>query len=778
MLSSPDNRSSASFFERTLDRVQNGVVVYRPICGQAGDIVDFQCVYANAKAALWMGLPVTNLPGKTLSELYPRVQPLLTYYSQVVQTGEAIRFDFDCLPIPDQPRLWFDLQVEAFDEGIVVSFSDISDRKRTEEELRQERRRMAEAQTLGHVGSFEWTVGDSLTYWSDELFRIAGLEPNASPVTLDMPNRLVHPDDWPTVRALEERSVREPGRYELVHRLLRGTGEVRWVHHQFESLTNKQGLVQRVIGTLQDITDYYQATQELKRSNTLLQGVLNSTLNAIAVYEVKRDEARHVIDFMIKLMNEAALQQLSFPPEQAIGKSLLDVSPHSKELGLFNAAVEVAETGVSQTVTREFDSPNKSFQTGISRFGDDIILSSVDVSLVRQYQQEAEQQAQHLQAVLNGSPASIAFLKASNGTNGEPIDFVLVVCNQRFADLCEHPAADLVGQSYRHLEPLLWQDKTFAVLKSIFTNKTPHYEERPLPATDRWLGLVMSRQDDGVLLTALDITDLKRMQKRQEELIDQVRRSGQTVEQLTKLQEQVRSRGALLRASSHDLRGSLGVIQGAAGLLAFADTDEEREQMLDILQRNVQTVTQMITDLLDYARLEAGEEQMHVQPLDGSKLLMQVCQHVEPLISQKGLTLHTDGPTTLLVQGDALNITRIVQNLVLNALKYTSAGSISLYWSEKSPDQWSFSVRDTGPGMPDELIQRLSRNSATKPTTDAPSQPAADQLMPASAPGEGIGLHIVQQLCDLLGGRLIVESSPDGSTFHVTLPRLYPILDQ
>jgi two-component system CheB/CheR fusion protein len=92
----------------------------------------------------------------------------------------------------------------------------------------------------------------------------------------------------------------------------------------------------------------------------------------------------------------------------------------------------------------------------------------------------------------------------------------------------------------------------------------------------------------------------------------------------------------LLRASSHDLRGSLGVIQGAADLLIFADTDEDRLQMLDMIQRNVRETTRLITELMDFSRLEAGKQQVVLAPFDAAGLLGQLGENIRPLVKEKG----------------------------------------------------------------------------------------------------------------------------------------------
>ena len=146
------------------------------------------------------------------------------------------------------------------------------------------------------------------------------------------------------------------------------------------------------------------------------------------------------------------------------------------------------------------------------------------------------------------------------------------------------------------------------------------------------------------------------------------------------LRQQIRDRGEFLRSASHDLRGSFSTVEGAATLLDMVDTQKERAQMQEMLQRNIRQATEMLTQLLDFARLEAGQETVQLQALDAADLLRDLCESAKPLADERGLWLQTQGESTLPVQGDAGNLRRIAQNLVLNAMKYTRVGGVTVKW--------------------------------------------------------------------------------------------------
>lgn len=231
-------------------------------------------------------------------------------------------------------------------------------------------------------------------------------------------------------------------------------------------------------------------------------------------------------------------------------------------------------------------------------------------------------------------------------------------------------------------------------------------------------------------------------------------RAADLQQTLSELNELMRQRSHLLRMASHDLKGSFGVMRGAAYILDQPDnTEEERTEMVQMLQRNLSKVTTMLTQLMDLARLEAGQEILYTETFDAAKLLCRVAESLQPLADERNLSIDLIGPESLIVQSDGVKVQRIIQNLLLNALKYTSEGGVTLSWGAENDQWWHFRVQDTGPGLP---------QTATVTTKPSPSQ------------GEGIGLHIVKRLCGLLNGKMDIDTQPGvGTSFRLTLPRYY-----
>ena len=251
---------------------------------------------------------------------------------------------------------------------------------------------------------------------------------------------------------------------------------------------------------------------------------------------------------------------------------------------------------------------------------------------------------------------------------------------------------------------------------------------------------------------------------------------------LTELNGLAKQRADLLRHSSHDLRGSFGIVQGAASLLELlTDSDQERKQMLDMLSRNLTNCHSLVNQLMDLSRLEAGQEALTIQSMDAGQLLTNLVAGYQPLAAERGLSLKGDGPANLPVECDPAQLQRIIQNLVLNALKHTPTGFVSVSWSRESDYRWTVSVQDSGPGLPTatkagslaQLLAPAPESTAAfgQPNPKADAQQASNAQAASSAfahQGEGIGLSIVKKLCELLRAQLEIESKPgEGTLFRI-----------
>lgn len=264
---------------------------------------------------------------------------------------------------------------------------------------------------------------------------------------------------------------------------------------------------------------------------------------------------------------------------------------------------------------------------------------------------------------------------------------------------------------------------------------------------------------------------------------------------VTELKELDRQRAQNWREAAHDLRGNLGIVRNAANVLTLDVPETERRDFQTMLDRGIASLAALLDDLMTLARLEAGQERRQIKSLDVTIVLGELCASAEPAAAERGLFLATSGPPSLVVEGDAVKIRRIAQNLLLNAIKYTTVGGVRVAWEEAHAPgvaRWMLTVQDTGPGFADGPVAPLAHvlkeatdeartvDQANSPRTSAADPPAG--TLPALStdrgelqrPGEGVGLSIVKRMCELLDATMEMTTKPgQGSTFRVVFPCQY-----
>lgn len=254
-----------------------------------------------------------------------------------------------------------------------------------------------------------------------------------------------------------------------------------------------------------------------------------------------------------------------------------------------------------------------------------------------------------------------------------------------------------------------------------------------------------------------------------------------------------RHRSTLFHQAVHDLRNDVVGVNLAATLLGKATMAEaDRLESATYLKQAMQGLNTMLEELMELARLQAGQETRKIAAFDAAVLLTELCAAHEPMARERQLLLGVQGPARLEVEGDAEKTRRLAKNLVGNALKYTQCGRVDVTWGEEK-ETWWLMVNDTGPGMLSgpgtPLVTGLQEATASAKESDDKATAAtgdASQVLPAPwdatsaaapsrhQPGEGIGLSIVKRLCELLDASIEIASSAEtGTTFRVVFPRSF-----
>ena len=232
-----------------------------------------------------------------------------------------------------------------------------------------------------------------------------------------------------------------------------------------------------------------------------------------------------------------------------------------------------------------------------------------------------------------------------------------------------------------------------------------------------------------------------------------------------------RYKSEFLANMSHELRTPLNSILILSDQLrqnAASNLTEKQVRHADIIHRAGHDLLQLINDVLDLAKIEAGHMQIKLEPLNLSEMLTELVASLEPMARQNGLSLKTridpDIPVSLV--SDRARLQQILRNLVTNALKFTEQGSVDIHVSQATSEQpvhedvLQISVTDTGIGIAEDEHERIFQ-----------AFQQIDGSISRQYGGTGLGLAIARQLAEVLGGGIRLKSAPGrGSSFTVDLP--------
>jgi PAS domain S-box-containing protein len=227
-----------------------------------------------------------------------------------------------------------------------------------------------------------------------------------------------------------------------------------------------------------------------------------------------------------------------------------------------------------------------------------------------------------------------------------------------------------------------------------------------------------------------------------------------------------RMKAEFISTISHEIRTPLNAIMGVAYLLAKTELSVTQQKFVRTLRSSAENLLNLVNEVLDFSKIEAGRVTLEVRPVNLRKMAGEVVGALQVKADEKGigLSMQVDDGVPQEVLGDLVKLTQVLTNLLGNAIKFTSSGSVTLTLEERgsSDDRVTvrFAVTDTGIGIEQDKLTKIFEEFAQ-----------ANDDISVKYGGTGLGLAISRKLVDLHGGRLQVESELGrGSTFFFDLP--------
>lgn len=250
------------------------------------------------------------------------------------------------------------------------------------------------------------------------------------------------------------------------------------------------------------------------------------------------------------------------------------------------------------------------------------------------------------------------------------------------------------------------------------------------------------------------------------DITKEVQQRDELIAAYDRLRDHDRLKSAFVSNVTHELRTPLNVIIGLCQLLErdpqlpLAMLQKDAVQRMD---RNARSLLEMVNELLEYSRLEAGRAALHLEWVNVAEVIDGVVSEYSAEAERKGIELRAEVSSELeKVVTDAAKLLQVLSNLVGNAVKFTSTGSVVVCAAPLADDLWSLEIRDTGIGMPRDALGYIFDEFRQ-----------IDDRLTRSYGGAGLGLAITRKLVELLEGEIAVESKPkEGSRFRIVWPRV------
>ncbi|MBC3787244.1 sensor histidine kinase [Spirosoma utsteinense] len=506
---------------------------------------------------------------------------------------------------------------------------------------------------------------------------------------------------------------------------------------------------------------------------SLFETALQYSANAIALCETVRDDAGTIVDFRYLLINQRYEHFTTHSAQEIQGKLATTLFPNALAHGIWQHAAEVVLTGqvyrqeIHYTTTKGYTGW---FDVTIDRWEErGIVISFMEITDQKVRLLAERQQAELLREVVYNSLNGIWVLEAVRSANGSIIDFRFLLSNRAGNLLPTMSAEDVSKTTLLKLLPATHRmpfpgNKTQTIFEryqeTVNTGVPITYDiDYQQDGLTGWYWFAVNKLNDGLILTFLDISDLKQAQQQLERSNRELRQTNQNLEQFAYV-------------SSHDLQEPLRKIQSFGDLLTSRLGDSADQDISDIVRRmqgSAQRMQGLVKDLLAYSRVTTRQEEFGLVLL--SRALTESLDDLQPLIEEKHAVIEVDSLPAII--GNAAQLRQLFFCLINNALKFHQAGKapridisatvaasddLPLTLAETGRRYVAVSIEDDGIGFDEKytdriftIFQRLHGRGKYD--------------------GTGIGLALARKITENHSGTITVRSKPGhGATFTVWLP--------
>ncbi len=799
---SAESQRQTGLLNSVLNGSINGIMSFEAVRDETGVIIDFRILTLNEAAARMTVLTAEEVVGNRMMTLFPgNVETgLFDLYVHTTETGEPGRtetyYNYDGLDF------WLDISAQKFGDGFVVTFTDVSMVKRTQQTVKRQADLLNSILngSINGIMAFEsvrdqtdgprnGTIVDFVFLASNEASnRMVG---KSADELIGKPLLSIFPGNVETglfdlyVHTTE---TGEPGRTETYYNY---DGLDFWLD------ISAQKLGDGFVVTFTDVSILKRATNLVEQSVHRLQTVIDLSQTAIFLLAPLYDENGTITDFCYRALNQTLANYVKQTPADMIGTPVSRWFPTYKKRGFnFQRYCEVFDTGQSQRFEIHYDGDGVEAWLDVSaaRVGDEILVTFLDFSSLKQLQQQLETSTAELQTVIDTSQTGIFLfspvrsrsegdagpapadrpVRAGRTEPGEIVDFRFRLANRQLASYVGQEPGAVIGALGSEWFPDYKTNGLFEKYrKTYLTSESQrfdiHYNGSGI---DVWLDIMATKMGDEVLVTFGDYTPLKKLQQQLESSVVDLQRSNANLEQFAYV-------------ASHDLQEPLRKIQAFGDIIETQYGPVIGDEGADMIRRMQAAAARMqvlIKDVLAYSRIATRRDT--VKPVDLRQLVAEVVEDLETAIADRAAAVVLDPLPT--VTGDPGQLRQLFQNLLSNSLKFMKPRPVPDATPAVAHEQARIRVttqvvrgRDAGitvpPGDADRLfhlIEIADNGIGFEPHQAERIFQVFQRLHSRSEyQGTGIGLAIVKKVVENHHGHIQAVGRPgDGATFRILLP--------